>query len=66
MQTNETPVSVPLSLSDGEAWALAQFIKRAGWSEFRACAVDDGEAYQIRAAVDKLQEALRAAGYAPR
>ena len=44
----------------------AQFVKRVGWSEFRANAVDDDEAREIRAAVDALQRALAEAGFAPR
>jgi len=53
-------------LSHGETMALAQFFKRAHWSEFRGCAIDDHEAYSIRAAVGKLQDALARSGYNPR
>ncbi|MBR8029918.1 hypothetical protein KDX27_39150 [Burkholderia cenocepacia] len=53
-------------LNDGEAWALAQFVKRVGWSEFRELAVDEAEAYEIRSAIEKLQGALAEAGLAPR
>lgn len=60
------PVRVSFELSEPHALALAQFCKRVGWQEFRANAVDDEEAYEIRAAVDTLQAALREAGYAPR
>ena len=34
---------VELELSEDEAWALAEFVKRVTWSEMRACAVDDQE-----------------------
>jgi len=53
-------------LTEAETWALAQFVKRVGWTEFRGNAVDEAEAYQIRSAVDKLQRALAGAGIAPR
>jgi len=53
-------------LSDAEALALAQFVKRVGWDELRGNAADDAEAYQIRSAVEKLQTALAGAGVAPR
>lgn len=53
-------------MEEDEAWALAQFVKRAGWSEFRTCAVDDQEASEIRAAIDLLAKALADAGIAPR
>ena len=60
------PITVSVELTDDLALALAQFVKRATFSEFRACAVDDDEAYQISDAVAKLQRALAEAGYAPR
>jgi len=53
-------------LSDEEALALAQLVKRLTWSDLRGCAVDDAETYTIRDAVGKLQDALARAGYAPR
>lgn len=53
-------------MSREETMALAQFFKRAHWSEFRGCAVDDDEAYLIRAAVGKVQDALARSGYNPR
>lgn len=54
--TNDNTHTIELRLV--EAHALAQFVKRVGWSEFRVNAVDDAEAYEIRAAVDALQRAL--------
>jgi dissimilatory sulfite reductase (desulfoviridin) alpha/beta subunit len=59
-------VEVVLRLGEDDAWALAQFVKRIGWSEFRALAVDDEEAHRIRSGVDALQRALAEAGVAPR
>lgn len=53
-------------LTDAETLALAQLVKRLTWSDMRGCAVDDAEAYVIRDAVGKLQDALARAGYAPR
>ena len=61
-----TYVTITCELSDDQALALAQFVKRVGWSEFRTNAVDDNEAAMIRSAVDALQKALVEAGYAPR
>lgn len=63
---NEPPVHVNLDLSSSAVLALAQFVKRVSWETMRECAVDDAEAYEIRAAVDTLQKALAEAGYAPR
>jgi dissimilatory sulfite reductase (desulfoviridin) alpha/beta subunit len=61
-----TSVTITCELSDDQALALAQFVKRVGWSEFRTNAVDDNEAATIRSAVDVLQKSLADAGYAPR
>ena len=57
---------VELELSEVDAWALAEFVKRVTWSEMRACAVDDDEAYMIRSAVLAGGEALASQGIAPR
>lgn len=59
-------VTVTLELTPQEALALAQFVKRVGWSEFRQNAVDDDEAYVIRDAVDRVASGLAQVGYAPR
>ena len=59
-------IHVDLELPASAALALAQFVKRVTWTEMRECAVDDAEAYEIRAAIDALQKALAEAGYAPR
>ncbi|CRM18943.1 DUF7706 family protein [Pseudomonas sp. 35 E 8] len=52
-------------LSHGETLALAQFFQRLNWSEVRGCAINDDEAFVIRAAVGKLQDALARGGHAP-
>lgn len=59
-------VTVTLELTPQQALALAQFVKRVGWSEFRQNAVDDDEAYVIRDAVDRVAAGLAEVGYAPR
>jgi hypothetical protein len=59
-------VRIDVGLPPAEAMALAQFVKRVTWSEMRACAADEAECYQIRAAIDKVQRALADANYAPR
>ena len=58
--------TIELHLGETQAEALAQFVKRIGWAEFRANAVNDAEAYENRAAVDALRMALAEAGFAPR
>jgi hypothetical protein len=59
-------VTLHLELTDTEASNLAQWLKRAGLSEYRTKARDDEEAYAMRDAAERVAEALRAAGYAPR
>lgn len=59
-------VTVTLELDSGNAWALALFVKRVGWSEIRQNAVDDTEAYDMRDAIAALQKALAEAGISPR
>lgn len=53
-------------LSRAQAMALAQLCKRIGWNEMRVNAVDDAEAYEMRAALHELRESLAAVGFAPR
>lgn len=59
-------VMVTADLSDAEAMAFAQFLKRVGWREYRDNAAHDDEAYLMRDAGLKVQQALADAGYAPR
>ena len=56
-------VAVVVDLSPDLAWALAQFVKRVGWSEIRSNAVDGEEAEQVRAALEYLRDALAVAGF---
>lgn len=59
-------ILLTVEISDAHAAALAQFLKRIGWTEIRACAVDDDEAHLIRAALAQLREELDNEGYSPR
>jgi len=59
-------VRVSCDLTDGEAWNLAQFFKRAGFSDFRSLAQNEAEAYAMRDAADRVRSALDDAGYSPR
>jgi len=59
-------VKVLIELEAAQALALAQFVKRVGWTEIRQNAVDDDEAYEMRTALGFLANALREASYAPR
>lgn len=61
-----TQYKITLELDAGEAMALAQFLKRVGWSEVRACAVDNDEAYMIRHSLSMLRSTLNDMGFDPR
>ena len=61
-----TVVTVRVALPEDEAHALAQFLKRAGVSDYRRLAADEAEAYAMRDGAERLREALAAIGIAPR
>ena len=60
------PIRVQVELPEEEAWALAQFLKRAGYTDYRGQAIDEDEASRMRDAGERLREALAGAGVAPR
>lgn len=59
-------VPITINLSDDEAQALAQYLKRYIWTDVRKSAVNDEEAYLMRDAFNVIQRELSEAGYAPR
>ena len=59
-------IIIQFELTDDQALALAQFLKRVGYSAYRECAVDENEAYTMVYAADQLRQALARQGYAPR
>ena len=64
--SNPNTLTLELNINEQTAMALAQFVKRVGWQEFRQNAVDDAEAYLIGDGVAALQRALNQTGFAPR
>ena len=63
---SDQPVRIVLELPADQAWAIAQFVKRAGLSDYRVLAQSEREAYAMREAGDAIGEAFAAAGCAPR
>lgn len=59
-------VAVNVELTDAQANAFAQFLKRVGLSDYRPLAVDNDEAYVMLTAGEAVRAALREVGYAPR
>lgn len=62
----ERTPAITVILSTQQAWAYAQFLKRVGLDDYKALAVDLGEAYTMLSAGEAIREELARAGYAPR
>lgn len=57
---------IKVELPESEAWALAEFLKRAGLSDYRMLAASDDEAYEMRDAGERVRAALADRGIDPR
>ncbi|MDM5182215.1 hypothetical protein INH39_07585 [Massilia violaceinigra] len=57
---------IEVELPDDLAIALAEFLKRVGYDDYRTLAVDQQQAYEMRDAGEKVRAALADKGYAPR
>ena len=55
-----------IELTQDQAWALAQYLKRIGYTSYRAHASSDAEAWRMQDAGDALRIALANAGVNPR
>mgnify|MGYP001558544937 CR=1 FL=1 len=66
MTCGAEPVRVTIELTDEQAWAFAQFLKRSTFDDYRGRAVDKEETYAMIAACEAIRKALAEAGYAPR
>jgi hypothetical protein len=62
----EELVIVRVELGAEQAWALAQLVKRIGWSDCRALAEDEAQTRLMIEAAERVRCALAHAGYAPR
>jgi hypothetical protein len=58
--------TITITIAPHEAMAYAQFLKRAGHSDYRKLAKDDDEAYDMFMAGEKIRRSLAEKGYAPR
>lgn len=59
-------VAVQVLLSDEQAWAFAQLLKRLGFSDCRGLAQDDNEAWLMMLAAERVRRALAEVGVDPR
>ena len=58
--------SVHIELPEDPAWALAQMLKRLGFSHCRPLAQDEAQCYLMLQAAEQVRRALAEAGCAPR
>jgi hypothetical protein len=54
------------NLTDDEAWALAQMVKRMIWNDFDRLSANGSERDDMDSATIKLRRALTEAGFVPR
>ena len=66
MSLSGAPLCLTIELTDEDAWAFAQFLKRVAMDDYRRLAVDGDEACAMRDAGDAIHRALAEQGYAPR
>mgnify|MGYP000994321716 FL=1 len=59
-------ITVEVEMTEEQAAAFAQFLKRVGVSDYRNLSVDDDEAYAMQEAGEKIRRALGEVGYTPR
>ena len=59
-------ITVEVEMTEEQAAAFSQFLKRVGVSDYRNLSVDDQEAYAMQEAGEKIRRALGEAGYTPR
>jgi ABC-type phosphate/phosphonate transport system substrate-binding protein len=64
--TPEKPITITVEMTPESAQALAQFMKRVGWSEMRQNAINDAEAYEMRDALLQVRKSLQEVGFDPR
>lgn len=59
-------ISIPLELTEEEAEDLAQFLKRATFSDYRSKAENEDIAYRMQSVGEKVRQALSDIGFSPR
>ena len=62
----ENIITLHVELSAEQAWALAQLLKRIGWSDCRGLAEDEQQAHRMIEAAERLRAGLAEVGCAPR
>lgn len=65
MDTSQT-VTISAELTDKQAYALGEFIKRSTFDDFRRRALSDDDAHVMLDALAQIRKALAQSGYEPR
>ena len=55
-----------IEISESQAEALSQVLKRIGWTDIRTLSSSDSEAYDAQYTLKQIREALAKQGYNPR
>lgn len=64
--SEEATITIQATMSESQAWAFAEFLKRVGLSDYKGLAVDADEAYLMLSAGECLRRELGEQGIAPR
>lgn len=60
------PVIITVKLTEDQAQAYMQFLKRVGFSDYMGSAVDKDEAYLMVSAGERIRAELASVGFSPR
>ena len=59
-------IQIHVELTEQEAQAYAQFLKRIGLADYKVNAQNEAEAYLMQQTGEKVRKALADAGFSPR
>jgi len=59
-------MKIEIEASEKQLYAVAQVLKRTGFTDIRALSASDEEAYDAQYALEQIRTGLAAAGYNPR
>jgi hypothetical protein len=65
MMNETTDVTISFKMTVSQAIAYAQLLKRMAFVDYRSNAANDGEAYEMLYAAEKIRDALTRQGFAP-
>jgi len=63
---SQKKITITATMTEQQAYAFAQFLKRRQFDDFRRRAFDEDDALNMDIAADRIQEGLAVAGFSPR